>query len=125
MDHSSHTSASNGSALMPASDMAMIFFNSINTPLYSSQWTPSSTGAYAGSCIFLIILAIIFRVLLAGKHLLEQHWQAQAWKRRYIVVAGKNTLSEDLRTDPDVKTGVLSANGVEENVQVVHSVRKA
>jgi hypothetical protein len=45
--------------------MAMTFFTSTNTPLYSLSWSPNSTGQYAGTCIFLIAFAAIFRALLA------------------------------------------------------------
>ncbi|KAF1940216.1 hypothetical protein EJ02DRAFT_445664 [Clathrospora elynae] len=45
--------------------MAMTFFTSTSTPLFSSSWTPNSTGKYAGTCIFLIVFATIFRALLA------------------------------------------------------------
>ncbi|EMC95525.1 hypothetical protein BAUCODRAFT_71120 [Baudoinia panamericana UAMH 10762] len=45
--------------------MIMVFFSSSSTPLYSERWTPKTTGQYAGTCIFLIILATIFRALLA------------------------------------------------------------
>ena len=45
--------------------MAMTFFASTVTPLFSMAWMPNSTGQYAGTCIFLIALAAIFRALLA------------------------------------------------------------
>ncbi|KAF1949763.1 hypothetical protein CC80DRAFT_428348 [Byssothecium circinans] len=45
--------------------MAMTFFTSTTTPLFSMAWTPTSSGQYAGTCIFLIIFATIFRSLLA------------------------------------------------------------
>lgn len=61
MAHGNHA----GSAMMGMSNMMMVFFTATNTPLYSSSWMPSSTGAYAGTCIFLIILALIFRGLVA------------------------------------------------------------
>ncbi|ETN44397.1 uncharacterized protein HMPREF1541_10577, partial [Cyphellophora europaea CBS 101466] len=56
---------SSSTPLMGMSSMAMVFFTSIHTPLYSSAWTPSNAGQYAGTCIFLITLAAIFRALLA------------------------------------------------------------
>jgi hypothetical protein len=43
----------------------MTFFTSTSTPLYSASWTPTSAGQYAGTCIFLIAFATIFRALLA------------------------------------------------------------
>jgi hypothetical protein len=105
---------------MDASEMIMAFFNSQNTPLYSKGWTPSGTGGYAGTCIFLIILSVVYRSLFAVKHILEGRWQDQAWNRRYVVVADKQPVSEQTQRDPDAKTAILTANGVEENVKVVH-----
>lgn len=52
-------------AMMPMSMMAMTFFASTTTPLFSKAWTPTSTGVYAGTCIFLIVFAAIFRALIA------------------------------------------------------------
>ncbi|KIW18596.1 hypothetical protein PV08_02885 [Exophiala spinifera] len=54
-----------GSMMMSMQDMMMVFFTGTQTPLYSTAWTPSSTGQYAGTCIFLIVLAVIFRAILA------------------------------------------------------------
>lgn len=54
-----------GSVMMGMEDMMMVFFTGTKTPLYSTAWTPSSTGQYAGTCIFLIVLAVIFRAILA------------------------------------------------------------
>ncbi|EAT89512.1 hypothetical protein SNOG_02781 [Parastagonospora nodorum SN15] len=45
--------------------MAMTFFTSTTTPLFSMSWTPATTGQYSATCIFLIIFATIFRALLA------------------------------------------------------------
>ncbi|KAI1084470.1 Ctr copper transporter family-domain-containing protein [Whalleya microplaca] len=56
--------------MMTSADMAMTFFSAVTTPLYSSSWTPSGTGTYAGTCIFLIALALTHRVLLAMRFLL-------------------------------------------------------
>jgi len=105
---------------MDASEMTMAFFNSQSTPLYSKGWAPSSTGAYAGTCIFLIVLTVVFRSLFAFKHILEQRWSDKAWERRYVVVAEKQPVSEQARTDPDLKTAILTANGIEEHVKVIH-----
>ncbi|KAI1118400.1 hypothetical protein F5Y14DRAFT_447273 [Nemania sp. NC0429] len=51
--------------VMTSEDMAMVFFQNMVTPLYSLAWTPNSTHAYAGTCIFLIVLAVIHRALMA------------------------------------------------------------
>ncbi|KAJ5772276.1 hypothetical protein N7520_002805 [Penicillium odoratum] len=56
---------------MSMSDMSMTFFTSFKTPLYSEDWTPTSKGTYAGTCIFLIVLAVILRVLIAVRPVLE------------------------------------------------------
>ncbi|KAI1302542.1 Ctr copper transporter [Xylaria venustula] len=55
--------------LMTSEDMAMVFFQNMVTPLYSLAWTPNSTHAYAGTCIFLIALAVIHRALMAFRSL--------------------------------------------------------
>ncbi|KAL2106100.1 hypothetical protein VUR80DRAFT_7299 [Thermomyces stellatus] len=96
-----------------------IFFNAMDTPLYSEQWTPTTAGGYAGTCIFLILLAMAFRGLLAAKSVAEQRWTDRELARRYVVVAGKQTFGERLSQDQSAKDMVLSANGVEENVRVV------
>ncbi|KAL2844982.1 Ctr copper transporter [Aspergillus pseudoustus] len=101
--------------------MAMVFTNSHDSPLFSSQWTPSSNGSYAGSCIFLIILAVIARGLVAFKAYMEQRWLNAHLKRRYVVVAGKTSEAGRIDSDPDAKAGTLvTANGVEESVRVVY-----
>ncbi|KAF2763625.1 hypothetical protein EJ03DRAFT_260041, partial [Teratosphaeria nubilosa] len=45
--------------------MLMTFFTSTTTALFSEDWTPQNTSAYAGTCIFLIALSAIFRAILA------------------------------------------------------------
>ncbi|KAF1991652.1 copper transporter family protein [Aulographum hederae CBS 113979] len=107
------------STTMDASEMAMTFFTAYNTPLFSKQFTPNSTGQYAGACIFLIILTVIFRSLYAFKSSLESRWRAQAVARRYIVIADKLPESERIQQDPDAKSAVLSVNGVEEGVRII------
>lgn len=85
------------------------------------MWTPTSRGGYAGTCIFLIILAIIGRSLMAFKALMEHRWLAAHLKRRYIVVAGKNPEAGGIASDPEAKPATLvTAQGVEENVRVVY-----
>lgn len=107
---------------MSMSLMDMVFFGSNRTPLYSSAWTPSSTGSYAGTCIFLVILAVIFRSLIAGKHILEQRWSDQHLNRRYVTVQGTPTEEERIYADKEGKSMVLrSERGVEERVRVVRN----
>ncbi|OJJ95981.1 hypothetical protein ASPACDRAFT_47339 [Aspergillus aculeatus ATCC 16872] len=70
---SSTTSMSTDSSSSSVSmSMTMVFFTSTTTPLYSNAWTPSTTGQYAGTCIFLIALAVILRFLLALKPICER-----------------------------------------------------
>lgn len=114
MGDSSSTSDSMGSTMM-----TMIFQTDTATPLYSDAWTPSNGGAYAGTCIFLIVLAIIARLLLALRTLQEARWMDRDVQRRYVTVNGNTPLAERITHDPDAKSLTLSENGVEETVVVV------
>ncbi|KAL2161281.1 hypothetical protein VTH06DRAFT_8501 [Thermothelomyces fergusii] len=100
-----------------------VFQNSMTAPLFSAAWTPGSTGAYAGTCIFLIALAALLRGLVALRSWQERRWLDAELGRRYVVVNGKAPLAERLSRDSLAKnmTMVLSENGVEENVVVVHN----
>lgn len=104
--------------------MEMVFQTDQATPLFSSAWTPRSSGAYAGTCIFLVVLAVLARVLVAFKAAQENRWAAQDARRRYVAVQGKGPLAEQIARDPEAKTQVvLSENGVEETVYVVEEGR--
>ncbi|KAJ5952937.1 Ctr copper transporter [Penicillium vulpinum] len=119
MDMGSSTSHSMSSM----SYMNMVFKNDHNTPLFSNTWTPSSSGSFAGTCIFLIILAIIDRCLIAFKSTMERHWLATHLNRRYVTVVGRNTEASNIESDPDAKlASLITAHGVEESVKVVHNV---
>jgi len=83
------------------------------------MWTPKTDGQYAGTCIFLIVLGVVLRGLLAVKGWREQEWIDQEVNRRYITVAGKLPKSERIEQDSDSKRMVLTENGVEEDVVVV------
>jgi hypothetical protein len=100
---------------------SMGFTFSTNIPLYSNAWTPSSTGSYAGTCIFLIVLASIFRGLIAFKHVLEARWIDIDLHRRYVVVAGADGVAEEVRAGDSEKTTLLSQRGIEEDVRVVRA----
>lgn len=97
----------------------MTFFTSSMTPLYSAMWTPENIGQYAGTCIFIIILATVFRALLAAKAWKETAWMDAEFNRRYVTVAGKLPKSERISQDSDSKRMILTENGVEEDVMVV------
>ncbi|KFY08807.1 hypothetical protein V492_05885 [Pseudogymnoascus sp. VKM F-4246] len=64
-DGSSMSMPTSSSDTMAMGGMPMVFFTSTTTSLWSSTFTPSTTGQYAGICIFLIAFAIIFRFLIA------------------------------------------------------------
>ncbi|PWY90462.1 copper transporter family protein [Aspergillus sclerotioniger CBS 115572] len=117
------TSSSMSMSSMSSMSMSMVFTNSHTTPLFSSQWAPSSSGTYAGTCIFLIILAIIGRCLVAFKALLERRWLDAHLNRRYVAIAGKSTEAGRIEADPDAKAASLvTAQGVEEKVKVVRKL---
>ncbi|KAH0543189.1 hypothetical protein FGG08_002450 [Glutinoglossum americanum] len=102
--------------------MASVFHISTTDPLYVASWAPHSSSAYAGTCIFLIILAALWRGLFALKAIVERRWVDQALRRRYIVVAGKPRESERTSQESEGKGVVLlTERGVEEEVRVVRS----
>ncbi|KAK4145312.1 Ctr copper transporter family-domain-containing protein [Dichotomopilus funicola] len=106
-----------------SSGHSTVFQNTMATPLYSTAWTPGNTGTYAATCIFLIVLAVLFRGLLAFKSWQERRWLDAELNRRYVVVAGKTPLSDTLARDETARkmTMVLAENGIEENVLVVRN----
>ncbi|XPS72324.1 hypothetical protein M3J09_004489 [Ascochyta lentis] len=103
--------------------MAMAFFTATDTPLYSEAWTPKNAGQYAGTCIFLIILAITLRGIITIKSLLEARALEAAAKRRYIVVAGEKAITEQAN-DASSMTGILTTNGMQEDVRIVSAPAK-
>lgn len=111
MDHGSTSGSHTG--------MTMAFFTATDTPLYSMSWTPQTAGQYAGTCIFLIFLAISLRALFTAKTFLEMKALEGALKRRYVVVAGEKTARDRASNDGDSVTGILTTNGVQEDVRVV------
>lgn len=105
--------------------MPMVFTTDHSTPLYSSAWTPNGTGSYAGTCIFLIVLAVISRVLQAYRHVLETKWHDKAIKRRYVVIAGETAEQREKQLGfGEAEKGeeaVLTARGLEERVRVLRT----
>ncbi|KAL8839642.1 MAG: hypothetical protein Q9170_001648 [Blastenia crenularia] len=111
---------------MPMSGMTSAFYSSSTTSLFFIGWTPESTGAYAGTCIFLIFLATSFRVLAAGKYMLEQRWLDRDLDRRYVTVRGKPREAEQIRSASESTTAsLISERGVEEHVKVVRKIRRS
>ena len=107
--------------------MSMVFTNDHSTPLFSSQWTPTSTGSYAGTCIFLIVLAVISRLLQAYRHVLKVKWHDKAVKRRYVVLAGETAEQRErqmgLGDAEKTEEATLTARGLEERVRVMRTSR--
>jgi hypothetical protein len=68
----------NRNSTMNMQRMMMVFYTSVDTPLYSSSWAPASVGSYAGTCIFLIILTMLLRFLTAWKAVLERRWSVKS-----------------------------------------------
>lgn len=119
MSGMSGSTTSGMTTMMDMSMMSMTFFVSKTTALYSNMWTPKTDAGYAGTCIFLILLATLFRGLLAVKAWKESAWLAEETNRRYVTVAGKGTKADRLSMESDMKNMTLTENGVEENVMVV------
>ncbi|KAA8900511.1 low affinity copper transporter [Sphaerosporella brunnea] len=111
--HTSTSSDSMGSMDMGSSsssmimNMNMVFFTSTSTPLYSSHWAPKSLGQYAGTCIFLIVLGFIFRLLLAWKQVQEHRWARRnselAARFAASAAAAANTPSDESSVDEKEK----------------------
>lgn len=128
MDMGSSSSSSSGMS----HSMPMAFTNDHSTSLFSHQWTPTSTSGYAGTCIFLIILAIISRMLVAYRHVLEAKWHARDVNRRYIHVAcgGESDADkerQDLSTEQQHKSdeATLTVRGLDERVRVIRTPAQA
>jgi copper transporter 1 len=104
--------------------MSMVFTTVHNTPLYSKAWTPTTTGAYAGTCIFLVVLAMLSRLLQAWRHVLEQKFHDRAMARRYIVVRGEQEGDQfpdesEAAKEKSEQQAILTSRGLNENVRVV------
>ncbi|KAF5250159.1 hypothetical protein FANTH_4579 [Fusarium anthophilum] len=119
-DSSGSSSSSHVSGMM-----TMVFQTETRTPLYANSWTPNNAGSYAGTCIFLAVLAIIARALVAFKAVQEARWLDREAARRYVAVNGKIPLSEQIASSPDARRMTLSENGLEETVVVVERKRAA
>lgn len=133
MDHSSHDMGNMDMDMDSSSgsghSMAMSFFDAHDTTLFSTKWTPSNAGEYAGTCIFLIVLAIIACMLNAYRHILEAKWHDRDVSRRYIKVADPNERDPEKDGDSPATDGLrestLTVGGVKEQVRVITSPRKA
>lgn len=107
---------SSASSTSNSMSMAMVFTNTHNSPLFSVAWTPSSSGAYAGTCIFLIILAIIDRCLIAFKTTMERHWLIAHLNRHYVTGAGNGTEAGRIDAGLEAKpASLVTPQGMDED----------
>lgn len=83
-----------------------------------------SISTYTRTCIFLIVLAVILRILIAFKSVLESRWIDAEYNRRYIVVTRKANSKERISSDSDSKRALLTENGIEEDVMLVRKHMK-
>lgn len=120
---------SSSSSSSMSHSMPMAFTNDHSTSLFSHQWTPSTTGEYAGTCIFLIVLAIISRMLVAYRHVLEAKWHARDVNRRYIHVAGGDADSDKERqglpAEQKSDEATLTVRGLDERIKVIRTPTRA
>lgn len=118
-----------GSGSSSHGGMSMVFTSDHSIPLFSAQWTPTTTGGYAGTCLFLIALAIISRLLAAWRHTLETKWHDRAVQRRYIVLAGQgSTADRERQLDASAQRSdeaTLTTRGMDEKVRVVRTPRSS
>ncbi|KAI0841366.1 Ctr copper transporter family-domain-containing protein [Hypoxylon sp. FL0890] len=90
---------------MDDSQMVMTFFSSSTTSLFSKSWKPTSSSEYAGTCVFLIVLAVIMRLMLALKPILEKSlWNTAVRPERELIPEDENGYQKDEMTArPPVK----------------------
>lgn len=72
----------------PTGSTMMTFFNSHATPLFSASWTPSTTGQYVGTCIFLIFFGAIYHTLGAFRTNWHHRLRDIEHNRRIPIVDG-------------------------------------
>jgi hypothetical protein len=67
MDHHDNNSHDHHDSMSMPTTMPMTFFASTTTPLYTTAWQPTTQTRYALTCLFLVLLCIVFRALLAAR----------------------------------------------------------
>jgi len=100
------------------SGMQTTFYTSTSTPLYSTSWIPSTTGQYAGTCSFLIVLAIAFRTLLAARTLQARKWQRLESTRQYRIAGADEAEQEKRLSEDERKRGSFSDKSIDGTVAV-------
>jgi len=79
--------------------------------LFFEMWRPTSSGAIAGACIGLAILAMFDRWVAASRQALESHWL-----QRSLLASSRpartSLASPEKPTSPDIKVGVHAESGL-------------
>lgn len=112
--HQSTTSSSThgDSASSSGHSMGGMTFHATTTDaLFSTSWAPSTTGQYAGTIIFLLVLGFTYRFLAAYQSVLEHRWE-QEEKGRKSLIAG-NTGSQDSIIDSPKTQALARQSGVQ------------
>jgi solute carrier family 31 (copper transporter), member 1 len=94
-----------------------MFSTGPGTPLYSPTWIPVSEGNYAGTCLFLVVLAFIFRALVSLRSILKRRAIDTDLNSRYTIISRRP--AEDINNDPQSPRSPLKENIDEDNVIVV------
>ncbi|KAI5809967.1 Ctr copper transporter family-domain-containing protein [Peziza echinospora] len=92
-----NTSSDNNMHSMP-----MAFQTNIHTPLYALAWTPKSQGQYAGTVVFLILLAFLHRFLVAYKAVYMRRVHEEEKRRGRVVAEGAGS---SVKSEEDVNAG--------------------
>ena len=95
-----------------------MFSTGPGTPLYSPTWIPVSEGNYAGTCLFLVVLAFIFRALVSLRSILKRRGIEANLNSRYTIISRRPAGGTD--SDLQSATSPLKENIEEDNVIVVH-----
>ena len=112
------SSSSSNTATMSMANMKIVFYTSTTTPLYSTSWAPSNTGQYVGTCIFLIILATVFRALFALRAIQERRWQLMESRRVYKIAGAEDKKIDDRSSADESRTSVSSEKSNERSMAV-------
>ena len=100
MSHTDHDTGNTGGGNNNTMTMMHTSFHvSRDTPLYGATWSPKGDEKrYVAFCLFLVILAVVFRGLMAWKAALEENWMEQD-KKRVVIVAGDAVAEVDGKGD--------------------------
>ncbi|KAK9260263.1 Ctr copper transporter [Lipomyces tetrasporus] len=118
MPTSSSSSSMDGMDMSSSMSMSsMSFHTSASDFLFATGWTPSSTGQYAGICIFLIVLAVMYRFLHVLKHRTERYFSARTLLNMRNIATTTNHLQTDTYADS------LEKSAAEATVQSEHPLQ--